>query len=99
MLSMLVGHPDDSNWMQDVVDPAASVFDEIRVEGDSCDAWSTKQRDARRGDFISITTGVSYGGGQLVRLLSGLSYRSLIHGDLSSDQETSSSKNHAKFRS
>lgn len=65
---MMVGRPDDPNWKQAVADVAAEELEEIRVEGDAANAWSKKQRDARRGDFVSITTGVSYGGGQLVRI-------------------------------
>lgn len=68
ILGMMAGRPDDPNWMQHVADLAAQQLEEIRVEGDAANAWSAKQRDARRGDFVSITTGVSYGGGQLVRI-------------------------------
>lgn len=64
MLAILAGRPDDVNWEQDVLIPATALLEEIREEGDACGAWSKKQLDARRGDFVSITTGVSYGGGQ-----------------------------------
>lgn len=67
MLCMLVGRPSDPNWMSDVVEPAAQMLDDIRLEGDAMGAWSAKQLNARRGDFVSITSGVSYGGGQQVR--------------------------------
>lgn len=56
--------------MEDVIQPASDLFEQTRLEGDACDAWSEKQWDARRGDFISITTGVSYGGGQEVCTIS-----------------------------
>lgn len=66
VLGILAGHADDPNWQRDVVEPASALLEQIRQEGDASGAWSQKQHDARRGDFISLTTGVSYGGGQQV---------------------------------
>lgn len=66
ILGILAGHPDDPNWQRNVAGPAATLLEQTRIEGDSMDAWTDKQYDARRGDFLAMTTGVSYGGGQQV---------------------------------
>lgn len=68
MLVILAGRPHDHSWMQDVIDPASALLEETRLQGDAADAWTEKQRDARRGDFVAMTTGTSYGGGQEVSL-------------------------------
>lgn len=102
MLAMLVGHPKDGRWMEDVIEPVEKMFDEIRVKGDSSNGWSTKQQDARRGDFVSLTTGVSYGGGQQVRSLFSfaLLWPWLIHLlYVPSDQETLSMKGYGRSHS
>lgn len=99
MLSILAGHPNDPMWQQDVVKPAATLFDEIRIKGDSCDGWSTKQQDARRGDFISLTSGVSYGGGQQVRRYPLAAHAVADTPFLPSGREISSTNGRGKFRS
>ncbi|EIM90993.1 uncharacterized protein STEHIDRAFT_49802, partial [Stereum hirsutum FP-91666 SS1] len=64
LLGVLGGHPDDPNWHRDVLEPATALLEQTRLDGDAMDAWTEKQHDARRGDFVSLTAGVSYGGGQ-----------------------------------
>lgn len=68
ILGVLAGHANDPNWYRDVAEPAAALLEQTRLDGDALDAWTDKQYDARRRDFISMTAGVSYGGGQQVLL-------------------------------
>lgn len=68
ILGVLAGHADDPNWQRDIAEPAAALLEQTRLEGDTLDAWTDKQYDTWRGEFMSVTAGVSYGGGQQVLL-------------------------------
>lgn len=48
----------------------ADAMEEVRREGDKLGAWVDKQEMDRRlgGQFVTLSTGVSYGGGQKVRV-------------------------------
>ncbi|THU94033.1 hypothetical protein K435DRAFT_610178, partial [Dendrothele bispora CBS 962.96] len=57
---VLVGRPRGSEWGQ-VADAAAQKLEETRSR---C-SWAAKQLSHRRGNFLALTTGISYGGGQI----------------------------------
>ncbi len=51
-----------------VCDEAVQVLNEVQEEGIASDAFLEKYLTHRRGDFVSVPVGVSFGGGQKVRL-------------------------------
>jgi len=61
IIAVLVGQPEDSEWVY-VVDDAARVMQEVQTLG----VDSGKGSGHRRGDFLAIPIGVSFGGGQVV---------------------------------
>lgn len=64
--AVLVGRPGDSEWPK-VCDEAVEILTEVREEGIASDAFLDKYLSHRRGDFVAVPTGVSFGGGQKVR--------------------------------
>jgi hypothetical protein len=65
---VLVGHPSDPGW-KIVVEDAAALMEEVRKLGLESDAFGEKYITHRRGEFVAIPVGVSYGGGGTVGLL------------------------------
>lgn len=63
---ILAGKPD--NW--DAVNTSAtSEMAEVRDEGLTSGAFKPVNADHRRGKFLAVASGVSYGGGQMVSWL------------------------------
>jgi len=52
-----------------VAEDAAALMEEVRRLGLENDAFDEKYVTHRRGDFVAIPVGVSYGGGSTVSLL------------------------------
>ena len=63
----LVGRPSDPTWDQAVYD-AAAVMTEVQEAGLEEDCFPDKFLSHRRGEFVAFPVGVSFGGGQKVRL-------------------------------
>lgn len=86
IIGVLLGRPkNDPTWEVQVTKGLADAMDEVRREGDAMGkkgAWTKKQREDRRlgGQFITLTTGVSYGGGQRVRISPRCTPRSFLTG-------------------
>ena len=68
IIAVLVGQPDDPLW-KDTVDAAAGVMQEVEQQGAGVDLFTGKSLHHRRGEFLAIPAGVSFGGGQTVRAL------------------------------
>jgi hypothetical protein len=66
IIAVLVGQPDDPQW-RDTINAAAEVMQEVERLGASMDLFPEKSLHHRRGEFLAIPTGVSFGGGQTVR--------------------------------
>jgi len=67
IIEVLVGHPNDPGW-KIVVEDAAALMEEVRKLGLESDLLDEKYITHRRGDFVAIPVGVSYGGGGTVCL-------------------------------
>jgi hypothetical protein len=65
IVAALVGQPDDPEWSK-VIDAAAAVMQEVQQLGMGEDIFSEDDLDHRRGKFLAIPVGVSFGGGQTV---------------------------------
>lgn len=65
--TVLVGRPDGADW-SDVCEDAAKILKEVREEGLAANVFIEKYLTHRRGTFVAIPTGVSFGGGQKARL-------------------------------
>ncbi len=64
VITVLAGHPDDPNWdnlHQDVADMLENFRAQCKFSDDQC--------KHRCGRFPALSYGISYGGGQTVRLL------------------------------
>lgn len=59
----LPGCPDDDDWGKVIAD-AERVINEVREEGLGRNHFQAKDLHSRRGDFVVLATGVSFGGGQ-----------------------------------
>jgi hypothetical protein len=68
IIATLVGQPDDPEWM-DVARDAANVFQDVQRLRAAQGRFSDSSLGHRRGEFLSIPVGVSFGGGQQVRAL------------------------------
>ena len=66
IIAVLVGRPDDPQW-SDTINAAAEVMQEVEQLGRSMDLFAAKCLHHRRGEFLAIPAGVSFGGGQTVR--------------------------------
>ena len=67
IIAALVGQPDDPEWSE-VIDAATAVMQEVQQLGMSEQLFSEKHLDHRHGEFLAIPVGVSFGGGQTVRI-------------------------------
>jgi hypothetical protein len=65
IIAAMVGQPDDPKWT-DVVGDAAEVMQEVQRLGADMDLFTDKNLHHRRGEFLAIPLGVSFGGGQTV---------------------------------
>jgi hypothetical protein len=65
IIAVLVGRPDDSEWVY-VVDDAANVMREVQKLCADMELVSEKSLGHRQGNFLAIPVGVSFGGGQTV---------------------------------
>ena len=61
VIAILVGRPNGEDWMRGVNEPLMASFEEVRA------AFKASANGNRRGDFASMASGISYGGGQKVR--------------------------------
>ncbi|KAJ7449703.1 hypothetical protein B0H11DRAFT_1743498 [Mycena galericulata] len=64
IVAVFVGKPDDRKWDTEVIQGACRAMDRASRKGLETGALTAKDRDHRRGAFLSLTTGVSFGGGQ-----------------------------------
>src|SRR5271168_5024949 len=69
IMCVLVARPQDPEWMA-VVDDAAALMEGVRSSGLESNAFSSKSVDHRRGDFVALHVGVSFGGGPTVSAFS-----------------------------
>jgi hypothetical protein len=65
IVAVLVGQPEDPEWVS-VIGDAAKVMQGVQQQGVDMDLFSDKCLDHRRGEFLAIPVGVSFGGGQTV---------------------------------
>jgi hypothetical protein len=68
IVAILVGRPDDPEWVY-VIDDAANVLEEVQKLGANVDLFSDQTLSHRRGEFLAIPVGVSFGGGQTVKII------------------------------
>ena len=66
IIAALVGQPDDPQW-RETVDAAAGVLQEVEELGSSTNLFTEDSHHHRRGEFLAVPAGVSFGGGQTVR--------------------------------
>lgn len=66
IVAVLVGQPADPLW-RDTVDAASEKMREAEQLGTDMELFSQKSLQHRRGEFLAMPAGVSYGGGQTVR--------------------------------
>jgi len=66
IVAVLVGQPDDPRW-RGVIDDATGVMREVERCGADMELFTQKTLHHRRGVFLAIPAGVSFGGGQKVR--------------------------------
>lgn len=66
IIACFVGKPDDPAWDSEVIPGACRAMDRAACKGVAKGAFTKKDRVHRRGNFLSLTTGVSFGGGQKV---------------------------------
>jgi hypothetical protein len=69
IVAALVGQPADPQWGA-TVDAAAGVMREGERRGAEMELFAEDTLHHRRGEFLAIPTGVSFGGGQMVRVQS-----------------------------
>lgn len=65
IIAALVGQPNDPEWCT-TVNAAAKVMQEVERLGADMDLFAEKNLHHRRGEFLAIPAGVSFGGGQTV---------------------------------
>jgi len=63
IIAVLAGQPDDPLW-KDTVNTAAEVMQHVEQQGTSVELFTEESLHHRRGEFLAIPTGVSFGGGQ-----------------------------------
>lgn len=64
---IFVGRPQDSDWKM-VTDDATTLMQEVEKLGHESGAFDDKHLHHRRGEFVALPVGVSYGGGATVCL-------------------------------
>jgi hypothetical protein len=74
IMCVLVARPQDPEWMA-VIDDAAALMEGVRSSGLESNAFSSKSVDHRRGDFVALHVGVSFGGGPTVSAFSTSSHK------------------------
>jgi hypothetical protein len=67
MVAVLVGRPRDKDWDR-IIQEAMAEMEEVRKLGMEQDAFDEKCLNNRRGNFVTLSTGVSFGGGATVGL-------------------------------
>lgn len=65
IIAVLVGQPEDPQW-RDTINAAAKVLQEVERLGAEESLFAEKWLDHRRGEFLAVPVGVSFGGGQKV---------------------------------
>jgi hypothetical protein len=65
IMAIFVGRPQDSEWKK-VTDNATALMQEVEKLGHKIGAFDDKYLHHRRGDFVALPVGVSYGGGATV---------------------------------
>ena len=65
-MAVLVGQPADPLWRV-TADAATAVMQEVEQLAASMELFAEKSLSHRRGEFLTVPAGVSYGGGQTVR--------------------------------
>ena len=65
VLGMLAGQPADQGGWARLMEELQRLFEDARTQY----RFKKSQRDHRRGVYDTITAGISYGGGQTVRVL------------------------------
>ena len=65
IIAILAGQPDDPLW-KDKVNSAAEVMQEAECLGADLDLFTKENLHHRRGEFLALPSGVSFGGGQTV---------------------------------
>ncbi|KAF6751275.1 hypothetical protein DFP72DRAFT_991360 [Ephemerocybe angulata] len=63
MVAALIDKPADDGWPA-VVEEAARCLHAVRVTGNASGAFHTEDASTRRGNFLQVPVGVSFGGGQ-----------------------------------
>jgi hypothetical protein len=66
IIAVLVGQPDDPHWKYVAID-ATEVMQEVERLGADTELFAEKTLHHRRGEFLALPAGVSFGGGQTVR--------------------------------
>lgn len=61
-----VARPDDRSWMDAITGVARAIL-HLRTECDRLGLVKAKDADHRRGKFLALASGISFGGGQTVR--------------------------------
>jgi hypothetical protein len=67
VVAVLVGRPRDKDWDR-IIQEAMAEMEEVRKLGMEQDAFDKKCLNNRRGNFVTLSTGVSFGGGATVGL-------------------------------
>lgn len=70
-MAVLVGQPNDPTWAG-AIKEAAATMQQVVSEGVSNGLLGAKHLSHRRGDFVALPVGVSFGGGQTVYFSFGL---------------------------
>lgn len=65
MIVAFAGAPEDPEWPE-VVSKAVDALKEAREQGLKTEAFAGRDSRHRRGNFFTLTTGISHGGGQKV---------------------------------
>ncbi|KAF8963380.1 hypothetical protein BDZ97DRAFT_1661711, partial [Flammula alnicola] len=65
IVGVLVGHPNDPLWDL-VINDASEAMTKVQELGLQQDAFTENHLNHRRGDFLALPVGVSFGGGQSV---------------------------------
>jgi len=65
IIVFLAGRPDGSDW-DGVTSRSSDVLQRMRIKGTKSHAFKPEELDHRRGKFLAVASGVSFGGGQTV---------------------------------
>ncbi|KAJ7610348.1 hypothetical protein FB45DRAFT_761241 [Roridomyces roridus] len=67
IIAVFVGKPDDPDWDENVIPGVAAAMEEALRDGVDDGVFSAENLTHRRGNFYTLTSGVSFGGGQKVK--------------------------------